>query len=72
MTRARISAADLTRWEENGATWRIFDTTPDGVQIELCTCYGEPVDVVDAAPELVGRLKSGELTPASDPGPAQA
>ena len=36
----------LTRWEEHGATWRPLELSGARAVVELCTCYGEPVDVV--------------------------
>jgi hypothetical protein len=44
--RALISVADLQRWEDHGASWRVLSVADDGAVIELCTCYGEAVDVV--------------------------
>lgn len=34
----------LLRWEEHGAIWRARRITDSEAVIELCTCYGEPVD----------------------------
>jgi hypothetical protein len=49
---ARIE--DLERWEEHGATWRAIELTTERVRVELCTCYGEAVDVVQSTdPELI-------------------
>ncbi len=54
--RPTVTAQDLDRWEANGATWRLFSADEDRILIELCTCTGEPVDVVAAAPDLVRKL----------------
>lgn len=44
----------LERWEEHGAIWRTFELTDEHVVVELCTCYGEPVDLVQGDdPELM-------------------
>jgi hypothetical protein len=53
------SLADLQRWEDSGATWRALDVGPEGALIELCTCYGEPVDVVRGeASELIEFIRA--------------
>ena len=36
--------AILTRWEQHGATWRVRSLSPTEAVVELCTCYGDPVD----------------------------
>jgi hypothetical protein len=36
----------LTRWEQSGAIWRVQSISAAGAVVELCTCFGEPVDVV--------------------------
>ena len=40
----------LTRWEDHGAQWRVVALSEERAEIELCTCYGEPVE----------RLESGD------------
>jgi hypothetical protein len=52
--RPRWSLNDFHRWEDGGATWRLVAGEED--VIELCTCYGEPVDLVRAEPELISYL----------------
>ena len=44
--RPSLSKADLERWQESGATWRALEITDDSAVVELCTCTGEPVDVL--------------------------
>jgi hypothetical protein len=57
--RPSLSLDDLKRWEENGATWRALEISDAGAVVELCTCYGEPVDVVRGeAPELIDFVRS--------------
>jgi hypothetical protein len=52
---AELTLADLRRWEEHGATWRLLESAEDRVEIELCTCSGEAVDRVQGRdPELLG------------------
>jgi hypothetical protein len=36
----------LMRWEEHGAVWRARWVTDTEAVVDLCTCYGEPVDEV--------------------------
>lgn len=57
------TVADLTRWERSGAVWRVRTLTADEAVVDLCTCFGEPVDVVRlTAPDdlryLAGRRSS--------------
>jgi hypothetical protein len=59
--RPLLTLEDLERWEEHGATWRMLEVDDEHAVVELCTCYGEPVDLVRGeAPELIefirGRL----------------
>ncbi len=42
--RPTLTLADLKRWEDNGATWRALEIADEHAVVELCTCYGEPVD----------------------------
>jgi hypothetical protein len=55
----------LLRWEEHGAIWRARSVTETEAVVDLCTCYGEPVDQVRFTdPEvlryLAGRPRSDE------------
>jgi hypothetical protein len=44
----------LKQWEDSGATWRAIEVTDQRAVVELCTCYGEPVDRLEGdAPELI-------------------
>jgi hypothetical protein len=53
-SRPPFTVADLIRWEDHGATWRALEVTDESAVVELCTCYGEPVDTVQGdAPELI-------------------
>ena len=36
----------LVRWEEGGAIWRVQSISDTEAVVELCTCFGERVDVV--------------------------
>lgn len=44
--RHQTTVGDLERWEDHGAVLRTVEVTDARVVVELCTCYGEPVDVV--------------------------
>jgi hypothetical protein len=57
--RPSLSVEDLTRWEDNGALWRALEVTDQRAVVELCTCYGEPVDVVRGEdPELIAYVRA--------------
>ena len=52
--RPAVRVEDLIRWEEHGAVWRAIELSDERAVIELCTCHGEPVDVlVGEDPELI-------------------
>jgi hypothetical protein len=57
--RPSLTLDDLKRWEEAGATWRPVEVSDAGAVVELCTCYGEPVDIVRGeGPELIEFVRS--------------
>jgi len=44
----------LERWEAHGAIWRALTVTETLAVIELCTCYGVPVDELRSSdPEVI-------------------
>jgi hypothetical protein len=48
----------LQRWEEHGAQWRLLDLSEDRAVVELCTCYGEPVERLESSdPELLDVIR---------------
>ena len=56
--RAPVTIDELTRWEEHGARWRAVEVSDERAVVELCTCYGEPVDLVQSdAPELIAFVR---------------
>jgi hypothetical protein len=56
--RPSVTIDDLTRWKEHGAIWRAVEVTEDSAVVELCTCYGEPVDMVRSdQPEVVAYVR---------------
>lgn len=38
----------LQRWEEHGAVWRIVSIGDERAIVDLCTCYGEPVERIES------------------------
>ena len=53
---------DLERWEEHGAIWRARELTDERAVVELCTCYGEPVDLVARARTRAHRVRAPPRT----------
>jgi hypothetical protein len=48
----------LRRWEEHGAEWRLVSMGADRAVVDLCTCYGEPVERLESGdPELLRFLR---------------
>jgi hypothetical protein len=48
------TADELRDWELNGAEWRAVEISDARAVVELCTCYGERVDVVvTEEPEVI-------------------
>jgi hypothetical protein len=44
----------LRRWQDHGAIWRIVSLGHDRAIVDLCTCYGEPVDRLESSdPDLL-------------------
>ena len=53
-----ITVEDLRRWEDHGASWRALSVGDEVAVIELCTCYGEAVDVVRGeAPDVIAYVR---------------
>jgi hypothetical protein len=54
MAHAQVTIDYLKQWEEHGAVWRALEVSDDRAVIELRSCFGEPVDLVDSdAPALI-------------------
>ena len=52
--RLPVTVEELDSWEKHGATWRAIGVTDRRAVVELCTCYGERVDVRESdAPQLI-------------------
>jgi hypothetical protein len=48
----------LERWCDSGAQYRIVLLSDDRAIVDLCTCYGEPVERLEAEdPRLVAWLR---------------
>jgi hypothetical protein len=51
---AEVTVEDLQRWQDHGAMWRPVEISDELAVVELCSCFGEPVDMVQGtAPELI-------------------
>jgi hypothetical protein len=49
---------DLRRWEDHGATWRAVEIGESAVTVQLCTCFGEPVELVSGGgDELIAYVR---------------
>jgi hypothetical protein len=57
----------LERWRDSGATYRILHLSDEAAIVQLCTCFGEPVDRLESRdPGLVAYLRdAGEPDGAS-------
>lgn len=54
-----FTLADLRSWELHGATWRAVELSERHAVVELCSCFGEPVDMVQSdLPELIEYVRS--------------
>ena len=47
-TRGRSPVEIVKRWEDHGASWRVVALSDERAEIELCTCYGEPVERLES------------------------
>jgi hypothetical protein len=53
------SIAELQDWTLNGASWRPVELTANHAVVELQTCHGERVDVVESdEPEFIEFVRS--------------
>ena len=52
--RSGLTIAELEDWELHGAVWRPLEVSDKRAVVELCSCSGEPMDVVvGETPELI-------------------
>ena len=57
--RSGLTVAELEDWELHGAVWRPLELTDDRAVVELCSCAGEPMDVVEGdSPELIKFIRA--------------
>jgi hypothetical protein len=50
--------ADLERWRDHGATYRVLELRDEHAVVQLCTCYGEPVELLESGdPDLIAYLR---------------
>jgi len=50
---------ELEDWELHGASWRALELSDERALVELCTCYGERVDLVESEdPEFIAFVRS--------------
>jgi hypothetical protein len=48
----------LERWEHSGAVWRAARIGETEAVVDLCTCYGEPVDRITVTdPDVLRYLR---------------
>jgi len=48
----------LQRWKNHGADYRVLHLSDDLAIVELCTCFGEPVDRLESGdPRLLRYLR---------------
>jgi hypothetical protein len=53
---------ELEDWEQSGATWRPLEISRERAVVELCTCYGEAVDVVESDdPDFISFVRTHPL-----------
>lgn len=51
--------SELEDWTLNGASWRPVELSGARAVVELCTCHGERVDVVESdEPEFIEFVRS--------------
>jgi hypothetical protein len=52
----------LRRWEEHGAEWRVVHVSDEAAIVDLCTCYGEPVERLESRdPELISYVRERDF-----------
>jgi hypothetical protein len=51
----------LERWTDNGAVYRVLELTDERAVVQMCTCYGEPVDRLESEDRrLIDYLRASE------------
>jgi hypothetical protein len=48
------TVTELEDWEQGGAVWQPVEITPKRAVVDLCSCFGEPMDRVESEdPEFI-------------------
>jgi hypothetical protein len=64
--RSGLTIAELEDWELHGAIWRTLVVSDERAVVELCSCSGEPMDVVEGdRPELIEYVRVRPEAPPS-------
>jgi hypothetical protein len=67
MTRGSLTIDALERWTLFGAQWHPLQLSSDNAVVELCTCAGEPVDVLQSNdPAVIAYLRAAQPTRAEE------
>jgi hypothetical protein len=54
-----FTLAELEDWEGHGATWRALELDGKHAVIQLCSCFGEPMDQVESSdPQLIQYVRT--------------
>jgi hypothetical protein len=57
--RSGLTVAELEDWELHGAVWRPLEVSDERAVVELCSCSGEPMDVVQGdSAELIAFVRA--------------
>ena len=60
------AVATLERWRNQGADYRVLHLSDELAIVQLCTCFGEPVDRIESTdPRLVRYLRERDSRPPS-------
>ena len=52
------AVAILERWRNQGADYRVLHLSDEAAVVQLCTCFGEPVDRLESSdPRLLRYLR---------------
>ena len=58
--------ADLERWLDHGAHFRVRELSDDRAVVDLCTCCGEPVERLESDdPALIAFLRAESVRASS-------
>jgi hypothetical protein len=56
--------AVLERWTDHGALYRVLELNDERAVVQLQSCYGEPVDLLESEdPRLIAFLRSTCTSP---------